>query len=272
MIIDFHTHIYPDKIADRSIKAVLKGIDFTPASDGTKNGLIKSMKEANVDISVNLPVLTKPTQFDSVVNFALGLNEEFNKTNRGILSFAGLHPDCDDIKGKVKLLVNSGFKGIKIHPDYQGPYIDDDRYYELLKVAKDNDLIVLTHAGEDSGYIGQPIKCSPERVLKVLDRLGGYDKLVLAHMGGKNLPVEVLSVLASKNVYFDMAMMLKILPQSLIEKIIFKHGVDKVLFATDSPWASQAEFVEIFKSYNLGKEVEDKIMYKNALNLLGIKE
>ena len=172
----------------------------------------------------------------------------------------------------MKEIKELGFKGIKIHPDYQNTYIDDDKYYEILKASKDNGLIVLTHAGQDSGYVGKPIKCTPQRVLKVLDRLGGYDRLVLAHMGGKDVPVEVLSLLASKDVYLDTAMMLQLLPQSLFEKIIFKHGTDKILFATDSPWVSQAESIEILKSFNLGKEVEDKILYKNALDLLAIKE
>ena len=272
MIIDFHTHIYPDKIAPSAIEAVINGIDFTPASDGTKNGLLKNMSAANIDVSINLPVLTKPSQFDSVVKFAQGINEEFYKTGKGVLAFAGMHPDCDDIKGKIKFLADNGFKGIKIHPDYQNTYIDDDRYYEILKASKDNGLIVATHAGQDSGYMGRPVKCPPERILKQLDRLGGYDKFVLAHLGGKDFFVEVFSLLASKNIYLDTSGVMHEIPQGIFEKIVFKHGFDKILYASDSPWFSQSEYIDIIKSYNLGKENEDKIFYKNALNLLGIKE
>ena len=272
MIIDFHTHIFPDKIANSTISTLTKGADVLHFSDGTKNGILKSMNVAKVDVSVNLPVLTKPSQFDGVTKFALALNEEFKLTNSGVLSFAGIHPDCDDIKGKIRFLADNGFVGIKIHPDYQNTFIDDDKYYEILKNAKDYDLTVLTHAGVDSGYVGQPIKCPPEKVLKVLDRLGGYEKLVLAHMGGKDLAVEVFSLLAGKKVYFDTAFMLNDLTKSLFEKIIYKHGADRILFATDSPWASQSEYVDVLKSYSFGAEVEDKIFYKNALNLLAIKE
>ena len=272
MIIDFHTHIYPDKIAQSTINTILRGSDFVPASDGTKNGLLKNMSVANVDVSINLPVLTKPSQFDSVAKFAIGLNEEFNANKKGILSFAGFHPDCDNIKDKIKYLVSNGIKGIKIHPDYQNTYIDDDRYYNILKEAKDNGLVVVTHSGVDSGYVGKPIKCPPEKVLKIIERLGGYDKFVLAHFGGKDLAVEVFSLLAGKNLYFDTALALDELPKSLFEKIVYKHGADKILFATDSPWISQLKYVDIIKSYDFDKVIEDKILYKNALNLLDIKE
>ena len=268
MIIDFHTHIFPDKIATSTINTLTQGADVPHFTDGTKNGLLKSMADANIDVSINLPVLTKPSQFDSVAKFALSLNEEFKASNKGVLSFAGMHPDCDDIKGKIKFLVDNGVKGIKIHPDYQNTFIDDDKYYAILKEAKDNDLVVVTHSGVDSGYIGQPVKCPPEKVLKVLDRLGGYEKLVLAHMGGKDMAVEVFALLAGKKVCFDTAFMLEDLTKSLFEKIIYKHGADRILFATDSPWANQSKYVDIIKSYSFDAETEDKIFYKNALNLL----
>jgi len=267
MIIDFHTHTFPDKIAERTIDALSKSSNIKPYANGTIGGLKDAVINANADIAVNLPVLTSPLQFDSVLRFAMNINETF-KTEKKIVSFAGMHSLVEDIKGKMRQIKDSGFLGVKIHPDYQNTFFDDDAYVEILKSAKDNDLIVVTHAGLDGAYVGEPIKCTPDRVKKVLNKIGGYEKLVLAHYGGNELFEEVASVLAGENIYFDTAFILDYIDKETFTKILEKHGEDKILFATDSPWRDIKRDIEIVKNLGLKKEVEDKIFYKNALKLL----
>ena len=94
MIIDFHTHVFPERIASATVAALEKSGNTRAFSDGTAEGLLNSMKAAGVDISINLPVLTKPTQFDTVLKFAKQINESFPAdSERRIISFAGMHPD-----------------------------------------------------------------------------------------------------------------------------------------------------------------------------------
>ena len=269
MIIDFHTHIFPDKIAEATINALSKAGNILPHSNGRKEGLESSMKLSGVDISVNLPVLTRATQFDSIFNFALGLNRE-NQTQGGIISFAGFHPDIENYEKKLTQIKENGFLGIKIHPDYQGTFFDDSRYVAILKKAKELDLITVTHAGYDVGFPNEEIKCTPKRVLNVLDKIGGYEKLVLAHLGGNELFDEVYRCLAGENIYFDTSYVLPQLTKEQFEKMLLKHGENKILFASDSPWQSQGEMVEMIKSYGLGKCTEEKILCENARKLLKI--
>ena len=269
MIIDFHTHLFPDKIAQATINALSKSANIPPHSNGTKGGLEESMGRNRVDICVNLPVLTKPTQFDSILKFSTVLNNE-NATQGRIISFAGFHPDIEDFEEKLSEVKEKGFLGIKIHPDYQGTFFDDPKYISILKLAKELDLITLTHAGFDGAFVGQEIKCTPKRVLRLLDALGGYEKLVLAHLGGNELFDEVYSELAGENVYFDTSYVLPFLTGVQFEKMVEKHGEDKTLFATDSPWQEQGEMVEIIKSYGLGIDTENKIFFSNAQRLLKI--
>ena len=106
MIIDFHTHIFPDKIATKTIEMLSEKGGIPPFSDGTVNGLIKSMEVAGIDVSVVLPVMTSPTQFDSVNAFAAKINETFADKKRKLISFAGIHPLCEDIEGKMKFIVD----------------------------------------------------------------------------------------------------------------------------------------------------------------------
>ena len=120
MIIDFHTHIFPDKIANKTISYLMEKGGIPSFSDGKASGLLEKMEIAGVDISVALPAMTNPTQFDSINRYAMEINEQYKNSKKRIISFGGIHPSCDDIESKMRFIKESGFLGIKIHPDYQG--------------------------------------------------------------------------------------------------------------------------------------------------------
>ena len=182
MIIDFHTHIFPDKIAKSTLDLLSDKAGILPFSDGTVTGLTKKMNEAGADVCVTLPVLTNPAQFDGVNRYASEINRAFEGKEKRLISFGGIHPLCEDIDGKMKQLKEMGFLGIKLHPDYQGTYINHEGYVRILQCAKEYDLIVVTHSGVDIGFRGQPVKCTPELALELIRKVP-YSKFVLAHFG-----------------------------------------------------------------------------------------
>ena len=269
MIIDFHAHVFPDKIASKTIELLSEKGGIPAFSDGSFGGLLSSMRTAGVDISVNLPVITNPAQFDSVNRFAAAINGEFSKCGRGIVSFAGIHPACDGLEEKMAWIKEMGFLGVKIHPDYQETYFDDERYLRILSAAKELDLAVVTHAGVDGGFRGCPVRATPERSAKVIEA-AGHSKLVLAHLGANEMHDEVIRFLCGKDVYFDTAYVLRYVDRSDFLKIVDLHGKNKILFASDSPWSDQAGDVKILKSYSLDKSTEEMILCENAKALLGI--
>lgn len=273
MIIDFHTHTFPVKVADRTVRALSEACGgMSYYSDGMIDGLLRNMNGAGVDVSVNLPVLTRPEQFDSVRRYALGINGD-EKISGRIISFAGVHPGISDIEGAFDMLAADGFLGVKIHPDYQGRFIDDEGYVRILSEAKRYGMIVVTHAGFDCAYVGQPIRCTPDRVLRLLDRIGGYDRLVLAHLGGIKCFPEVLSQIAGRcDVYLDTAHISEFIDADMAVDIIQRHGEDRILFATDSPWDDPSEDIQFIRSLSLGQKIEDKIFFANAKKLLRIGE
>ncbi len=269
MIIDFHAHTFPDKIAQKTIDHLAVKANIPPFSDGSVAGLTERLEKAKVDLAVNLPVLTNPAAFESINRFALAINEIHAKKSGKIVSFAGIHPYCEDIENKMKWIKEQGFLGVKIHPDYQETFIDDENYIRILKCAREFDLIVTTHAGVDGGYPDAPVRCAPERAKRVIDKVG-HSKFVLAHLGANEMADEVCDILAGENVYFDTAYILRFIGKEKFVKILEKHGEDKILFATDSPWSDIGGDVEILKSFHLGKETEEKIFGTNARKLLGI--
>lgn len=269
MRIDFHTHIFPERIAEKTISLLAQKAGIPPHSDGTADGLLSKMKEAEIDLSVALPVLTSPSQFESVNRFAASVNERFENSARRILSFAGIHPACEDIAGKMQQIKDAGFLGVKIHPDYQGAFINDPAYVEIVRCAAALDLIVVTHAGVDFGFRDQPVRCTPALALDLIEKVP-HKKLVFAHLGGSELPKQVIEHLAGQDVYFDTSFVLKHTKKNDFLSILEKHGEDKLLFATDSPWSDAKEDLERFSSFGLKKETEEKILHRNAKKLLGI--
>ncbi len=269
MIIDFHTHIFPDKIAKKTIDYLADKGGIEPHSDGSVNGLISEMEKAGVDISVTLPVLTNPQQFDSVNRFAAEVNSSFADKSRRLISFGGIHPDCEDIDGKMKFLKERGFLGVKIHPDYQGEFITHSGYMRILECAREYDLIVTTHAGVDGGFRDMPVRCPPSLALEIIRKVP-HSKLILAHLGANEMPSEVLDRLCGEDVYFDTAYVLRYTDRETVKKMISSHGEDRILFATDSPWSNISGDVEIIKNLGLPKNTEKKIFSENAKALLGI--
>ena len=53
MIIDFHTHTFPDKSSEKIVNHLAHIGCIPPHTDGSVIGLFSSMKEADIDYSVN---------------------------------------------------------------------------------------------------------------------------------------------------------------------------------------------------------------------------
>ena len=266
MIVDFHTHTFPDKIAEKTIAFLSEKAGIKPYHDGTLGSLCETMKSSGIDYSVVLPIATQAKQEKTINTLSAELNGKNN------VFFAGaIHPDCADVDGTLDYIKKSGLFGIKLHPDYQGVHFDDPRYVSIMRKAAQRGLYIVTHAGIDVGYRDH-VHCTPDMILNVLNKLSGIidNKLVLAHLGGYELTDEVLEKLIGKPVYMDTAAVLGLYPEKC-RQIIEAHGTDKILFATDSPWTSQKDNIEIIKSFGFPKEDEDKIFYKNAEKILNAK-
>jgi len=267
MYIDFHTHIFPDRIAPVTIPHLEKVGGIPAHTDGTASDLKRSMRDADIDLSIVLPVVTKPSQFDSINAFAAQINSE----NDRLLSFGGIHPDNDDIDEKLDKIVSLGLKGIKLHPDYQGVFIDDERYIRIIQGALDRGLCIVIHAGIDIG-LPDPVHCSPERAAAMLDALTLPDKplIVLAHTGGWRQWDDVERLLVERPVFFDISFSLDYIEQDQLLRIIRRHGSDRILFATDSPWGDQTKTKQQFEALPLSTQEQESIASYNAAKLLGL--
>jgi len=282
MVIDIHTHTFPDKIAPATI-AKLAALSHTmPFTNGTVDALAVSMKRAGVDLSVVLPVATNTRQVAHVNDASALLNEERQKD--GILSFGCIHPDSPDWKEELGRVASLGLKGIKLHPVYQNVDFNDIRFLRILDRAAEVGLIVITHAGLDIGFPGK-VNISPQMVLSALHQVGPV-KLILAHMGGWRNWDDVEELLADTHVFLDTAFSLgtmtpngdgyygpndlTLMKESQFLRIVRSFGAHRILFGTDSPWGGQQEDLSLLRSLPLTSEEQSAILGENALKLLGI--
>ena len=266
MIIDFHTHIFPNKIAEKTIQSLSNKANVKASTNGTLEGLLQSMEQAQVDMSVILPVATKVAQMENINTYAKSVCENYPGK---LISFGGIHPDCEDYKKELKHIKNLGLKGIKIHPDYQGVMIDDVRFMNIIEYASELGLIVVTHAGIDIG-IPEPVHCPPDKMRKVLDKIKP-GKMVLAHFGGWQQWDMVYEYLAGENVYLDTAFTFDYIKDEMFLKILNKHDENKILFATDSPWSAAISDIEAVRHLPIKTELEEKIFSGNAKKILELE-
>lgn len=267
MVIDFHTHIFPDKIAAKTIEKLQTIANLKAYTNGTLEGLKSSMRKNNIDISVVLPVVTKPAQFATVNQFAATINDK-----EGIISFGGIHPDTEDYREKLDEIKKLGLRGIKLHPDYQDTYINDPKMVNIIRYAAEIGLIVVIHAGIDVG-LPDPVHCTPDKTADMLARIDNENaRIVLAHMGGWGMWDDVEEYLVGKNVWFDIGCCLSYINDNQFIRIINNHGADRILFATDSPWSGQKETLEYLCKLDFMKEELERILHGNAEVLLGMNE
>lgn len=268
MIIDFHGHIFPERIAEHAVRGMENSGIIRACISGTRRALRTSMQQNGIDYTVLLPVATKPSQFESLNAYA----KKYHGKD-GMIYFGGIHPKSNNIKEELNIIKSFGFPGIKLHPDYQDTYFDDEKYIDLIAYAAELDLIITVHAGMDDAY-PDDIHCRPEQVITVLERLKTIGvkepKLVLAHMGGYGCWNEVDTLLAGKNLYLDTSYAVGVMPDEQYLRIVRKHGVDKILFGTDSPWRDQKKEIEAIKKLPLTEEEKSRILGENAFKLLDL--
>ena len=265
MIIDFHTHIFPDALAPKGLETLNKNSNnqFTPVTDMTKHGLLKIMDLWGIDISVVQPVITKQSQLEKINEWAASLNE-----NERLISFGGIYPHTDDYKRDVDFVAGLGIKGLKFHAEYQNFVLDSPEMLKIYDYALSKGLIILHHGGEDPG-MPPPYKTSPKQFAHVVDEMKG-GVIIAAHFGGHAQWDDVEKYLIGKNIYLDTSMGFSYYPKEQFERIVMLHGADKILFASDSPWSNAHDEIQALRKTSLTDSEKNSILGENAKRILGI--
>jgi uncharacterized protein len=258
--IDFHTHAFPDALADRAMEHLTHKGNIAAFHKGTVSALLESMDKAGIEKSVVCSIATKPSQFDPILNWSKTV-----KSDR-ILPFPSFHPDDPKFADYIKQIKDAGFKGIKFHPYYQDFDLDDPKMFPIYEQVAQSNLLILSHTGFDFAF---PFikKADPQKTLNVLSRFPTL-KLVTSHLGAWKDWDDVERLLVGKPIYMEISFALDFLDKETTKRIILNHPKDYILFGTDSPWTDQSQTLMLLKSLELGQELEHRILRNNAAALL----
>ncbi len=264
MLIDFHAHVFPDELAPRAMASLLSSVEglYTPVHDGTAAGLLRNMDAWGIDASVVQPVVTKASQVRKTNEWVKSVCSD------RIIGFGGIYPHTDDWKRDIDFVAELGLRGLKFHAEYQDFILDDPKMLEIYDYALGKGLILLHHAGYDPAF-PPPFKSTPRKFKRVADAMRG-GVIVAAHLGGHDQWDEVEDVLAGTDIYLDTSMGFDFYPQEQFLRIVTKHGADKILFASDSPWSDARSDAERLKALPLPEKDIDAILGGNAKKLLGL--
>ena len=150
------------------------------------------------------------------------------------------------------------------------------RYERIIGYATELGLLVSIHCGRDLGFPRQ-VNATPTRLHHMIEDVfpndkGDTSRLILAHLGGHDMENESEQLLVGGDYYMDLAYILRLALPEQILRMSRHHGIDRILFATDSPWSGQKEDVEYIKRMGFTEDELEKILYKNGAKLLGLKE
>lgn len=261
MKIDCHVHAFPDGIAERAMKKLSDTAGFPHYSLGTETDTRRILKECGVDYGVLLPIATKPTQQTSINNWAA----ELNKGN--LISFGTVHPDNEAWLDELDRIKELGLKGVKLHPDYQGFFLFEERLIPFWQRCEELELPVTIHMGYDP-VTPTVRRAMPQDLVYVHSKVPNVN-IIAAHMGGVFAwEAAYHYVCGDRHIWLDTAFTEGFLQPELMKKLIEKHGADRVLFASDLPWHLPSMEEGLIEKLDLSDRELDRIYWENTAELL----
>lgn len=258
--IDAHAHIFPDKIAAKAAAGIGRFYDIPTRHDGSLTQMLLEEDRAGVSRVVAHSVATTPTQVAHINEFIMAAHDE----NPGrIIPFAALHPDTPEMESVIQGIVAAGFKGIKLHPDFQEFQLDEPRALRMFSLIADAKLPVLIHTG-DYRYDHS----NPGRMAHLLDEIPNLTA-ICAHLAGWSVYDEARRVLAGRALYVDTSSSLYTLQPAHAAELIRAFGVRRVMFGTDYPMWTPSEEVARLEALPLTDAEKEQIYHVTAEELLG---
>lgn len=260
-IVDFHVHVFPDGVAERALQTLTQTYNRTPVTDATRDGLLAHMAKSGVSFSVIQPVATKPSQVRSINDWAS------SHCDPRLISFGSVHPEYDDVPGEVERIISLGLPGLKIQSCWMGQYVDDPIMFPMYEAARGR-LIITFHSGDELVHF-EDLMATPRRLANVHRQFPDLT-MICAHMGGYKMWDEVEEFLLGTGVYLDTSACFPAeMPDERLLSMIRRHGVDRVVFATDSPFGDACNDIPRLLGLGLTDDEIERVFWRNAEVLLG---
>lgn len=258
-IIDCHTHVYPDKIADRAVKSIGQFYDIPMNLDGTVDTLLKISEQAGVEQCLVHSAAVDGLHVRHINDFLINTVQDHPGR---LMGFGTLHPDMQDPEKELNRILNAGLLGVKLHPDMQKFSLGEARAEKLYAICEGICPMML-HTGDARYAYSNPTLVPP--ILKRHPRL----QLICAHFGGYSEWDSAAQCLAdNQNAYVDTSSSFFAIGPEKGQRLIELYGEDRVLFGSDYPMWNVEKEKETLLSLGLSSQALKKIFSGNLLRLL----
>ena len=177
---------------------------------------------------------------------------------------AGIHIHPDFIDLSCKEVEYYAAHGVRLVGELV-PYLmgwrnyNDPRLWEILEVVQAKDMVLNFHPNK-----------RPEDMEAMIRQVPNL-KIVIAHLDGYGLYDFAIEMMQKyENVYFDISAH-GAERAGMLQDAVARVGADRILFGTDFPGYSPESFVQAVLSADISDDDKERIFYKNAEQLLGVK-
>ncbi|WP_027181866.1 amidohydrolase family protein [Oleidesulfovibrio alaskensis] len=227
MLLDIHTHAFHPKIASKAVAQLESHYGITMSGSGLLEDLDAVTRKAGLDGYVVHNAATAAAQVVPANNFAMALS----LTCPRAVAFGSIHPDYEEWEAQLKRLQAHGIRGIKLHPEFQGFWLDDPRLEPIFETIGDS-MMIMCHIGD-----ALPPDENPSCPYKLAALIKKFPRVrfIAAHMGGYRHWKYALEALAGKNVYMDTSSSLAFIDDDTLHGLWKKHPREQWLFGSDWP-------------------------------------
>ena len=154
MVIDFHAHVYPEKIAQRAAESIGAFYDVPMHHAGSVSVLLQRMAEGGIDRSLIHSVALVPSRAATINDF---IAREVSEHPQQLTGYATLHPDMTEAEAEAELqrALGLGLKGVKLHNDMQQIALSDPRMDKIYAACQDTCPLLL-HMGDSRYHYDNP--------------------------------------------------------------------------------------------------------------------
>lgn len=276
MIIDFHTHIFPEKvIKERELFLSDPSFNLLYSSEKSRmiggTGLLEYIAENNL---YGAAAMSFPWRDADLCRMHNDYMSESASSGAGKVFPFGMVPsgDISSVRKIAEEIKASGLFGIGEIAFYENGIDEDaERFLRAaLEAAIDLDLPVCLHLNEPVGHM-YPGKYEPSLAI-VYRLLSGYSncRVILSHWGGGMLFYELMPEVkeAFRNVWYDTAATPYLYSSSIYKAALGMIPAEKILFGSDFPLLGVKRYREIIEAET--GESAPLILGLNSKKLLGI--
>jgi len=227
MRIDVHTHAFHPQIAHKVLAQLEAHYAIHPVGLGTAEDLLIHMRRADLDKAVVLCAATNPAQVIPANAYAIELQRSYPE----LIAFGTIHPGFADWDAQLASLKAAGIPGLKLHPDFQGFWLNDPRLLPMFEAAQD-DFIFMVHIGDRLPPQQNP-SC-PYKLAAILDEFPRL-RVIGAHLGGYMQWEHSLKALAGRDVWLDTSSCMDAIGTVELHAILRVHPRERLLFGSDYP-------------------------------------